>query len=147
MAMIESRARATSDPEARREVLARVEQALPQTRQLTILAVDDDPLVLINTAALLEDLGHVVIEAGSGAQAVEYFSAHGAIDLLITDQAMPGMTGVDVVAALDAIRPGTPVIIASGYGEGVDIPGRDMVRLGKPFNQERLAHAIAKAVG
>jgi PAS domain S-box-containing protein len=126
---------------------APVEQALPQTRQLTILAVDDDPLVLINTAALLEDLGHVVIEAGSGAQAVEYFSTHDAIDLLITDQAMPGMTGVDVVAALDAIRPGTPVIIASGYGEGVDIPGRDMVRLGKPFNQERLAHAIAKAVG
>jgi PAS domain S-box-containing protein len=123
------------------------EQVAPETRRLTILTVDDDALVLINTAALLEDLGHVVIEAGSAAQAIEYFSSRGKIDLLITDQAMPGMTGGDLVVALDAIQPGIPVIIASGYGEGVDIPGRNLVRLGKPFNQVRLAQAIVDAVG
>ncbi|WP_395396093.1 PAS domain S-box protein (plasmid) [Novosphingobium sp. BL-8A] len=122
-------------------------QVTRDTPRLTILTVDDDALVLINTAALLEDLGHTVIEAGSAAQALEYFSARNDIDLLITDQAMPGMTGVDLVAAVDAIRAGTPVIIASGYGEGVDIPGRQLVRLGKPFNQERLSEAIEEAVG
>lgn len=122
------------------------EKHQPNSGCLTILAVDDDPLVLINTAALLEDLGHRVIEAGSGARAVDFFSERADIDLLITDQAMPGMTGIDLVASLDAIRPGTPVIIASGYGEGVECPGRSVVRLGKPYNQTRLALAIAEAI-
>lgn len=123
------------------------EQHPPKSCGLTILAVDDDPLVLINTAALLEDLGHSVIEAGSGARAIDFFSERADIDLLITDQAMPGMTGIDLVASLDAIRPGMPVIIASGYGEGVETSGRSVVRLGKPYNQSRLAEAIAEAMG
>lgn len=116
------------------------------TDRLNILAVDDDALVLINTAALLEDLGHGVIEADSAAEALKVFEARDDIDLVVTDQAMPNMTGVDLIAAIDGIRPGTPVIIASGYGEGVETPGRDTVRLSKPFNQLRLADAIAQAM-
>ncbi|WP_277600184.1 response regulator [Sphingomonas koreensis] len=116
------------------------------TARLSILAVDDDALVLINTAALLEDLGHEVIEADSGAEALKAFQDRDDIDLVVTDQAMPNMTGVDLIAAIDGIRPGTPVIIASGYGEGVETPGRDTVRLSKPFNQVHLAEAIARAM-
>ena len=122
----------------------------PQPRplaRLTILAVDDDALVLLNTAALLEDLGHEVIEADSAADALAAFRAREDIDVVITDQAMPKMTGVDLIAAIDGIRPGTPAIIASGYGEGVDVPGRHVVRLSKPFNQARLAEAIAEVIG
>lgn len=114
--------------------------------RLTVLVVDDDVLVLINTAALLEDLGHEVIEADCAASALDAFRAREDIDLLITDQAMPDMTGVDLIAAIDAIRPGTPTIIASGYGEDVDAHGRDVVRLGKPFNQARLTEAIVEAM-
>lgn len=114
--------------------------------RLNILAVDDDALVLINTAALLEDLGHEVIEAESGVEALKAFREHDDIDLVVTDQAMPNMTGVDLIAAIDDIRPGMPVIIASGYGEGVETPGRDTVRLSKPFNQVRLAEAIEQAM-
>ncbi|MCW1432233.1 PAS domain S-box protein [Novosphingobium sp. JCM 18896] len=117
------------------------------TRSLTILAVDDDALVLMNTVALLEDLGHDVIEASSGRQALEVFAGQHDIDMLITDQAMPMMTGVELIEAIDAIRPGTPAIIASGYGEGVEVPGREVVRLGKPFNQSQLADAVIEAVG
>jgi len=116
------------------------------TARLNILAVDDDALVLINTAALLEDLGHVVIESESAAEALKIFQARDDIDLVVTDQAMPDMTGVDLIAAIDGIRPGMPVIIASGYGEGVETPGRETVRLSKPFNQVRLAEAIADAM-
>lgn len=114
--------------------------------RLSILAVDDDALVLINTAALLEDLGHEVIEADSAVEALRAFRERDDIDLIVTDQAMPHMTGVDLIAAIDDIRPGMPVIIASGYGEGVETPGRDTVRLSKPFNQVRLAEAIAQAM-
>lgn len=70
----------------------------------------------MNTTALLEDLGHGVIEAYSGKDAVARFRERGDIDLVVTDQAMPGMTGVELIAAFDGIRSGVPKIIASGYG-------------------------------
>jgi len=113
--------------------------------QLTILVADDDALVLMNTVALLEDLGHAVVEAYSGADALAKFRAHSDIDLIITDQAMPTMTGTQLIAAIDQIRPGLPVIVASGYGEGVEVPGRQVTKLGKPFDQVRLTRAIARA--
>jgi PAS domain S-box-containing protein len=119
---------------------------LPQTSRLTILAVDDDALVLMNTVALLEDLGHNVIEADTAAEALDLFRVRDEIDLVVTDQAMPNMTGVDLIAAIDDIRPGIPAIIASGYGEGVVVPGREAVRLSKPFNQRQLAEAVASAI-
>jgi DNA-binding NtrC family response regulator len=102
--------------------------------------------VLMNTAALLEDLGHEVIEAESAAAALEMARVRDDIDLIVTDQAMPDMTGVDLITAVDGFRPHMPVIIASGYGEGVDVPGRQVVRLSKPFNQKQLAKAIETAV-
>ncbi len=62
--------------------------------RLTILAVDDDALVLMNTTLMLEDLGHTVIEAYSGADALkELRSGAHDIDLVITDHSMPRMTG------------------------------------------------------
>jgi hypothetical protein len=64
-------------------------------RRLRILAVDDDDLVLMNTTAMLEDLGHVVLEAHSGAQALQILRME-AIDLLVTDQDMPNMTGLQL---------------------------------------------------
>jgi len=115
-------------------------------RRLTILAVDDDALVLMNTAALLEDLGHHAIEAESGAHALQIALEREDIDLVITDQAMPGMTGVDLIASIEAARAPIPVIIASGYGEGVQVPDREVTHLGKPFNQKQLAKAIEAAL-
>lgn len=115
----------------------------PASREaLTILAVDDDPLVLMNTVALLEDLGHQVLEAHSAPAALELLRRHGHIDLLITDQAMPNMTGTELIAALDQFRPDMPVILASGYGESIHIERQATVRLGKPFGQEQLATAL-----
>ncbi|MDH7638230.1 PAS domain S-box protein [Sphingomonas oryzagri] len=122
-----------------------VEMDTPSVPRLRILAVDDDALVLINTVALLEDLGHEVVEADTAEEALELFRQREDIDLLVTDQAMPNMTGTDLITAVDALRPGIPAIIASGYGEGVSA-GREVVRLGKPFNQGQLARAIAEAV-
>lgn len=127
------------------EPVAEEVHVAPATQQLTILAVDDDALVLMNTAALLEDLGHVVIEAESAADALKIALEREDIDLIVTDQAMPDMTGVDLIAAVEKVRSQMPVIIASGYGEGVDVPGREVVHLAKPFNQKQLAKAIETA--
>ena len=117
------------------------------TSPLTVLAVDDDGLVLMNILALLEDLGHTVLEAYSGKEALEIFRREPSINLVITDQAMPHMTGIQLAELIAAERPGTPIILATGYGELP--PGSDpsIQRLGKPFGQPDLVKAVAVAVG
>ncbi len=114
-------------------------------QSLVVLAVDDDVLVQMNTVAMLEDLGHSVLEASNGAEALDVFRANPNIQLLITDQAMPHMTGKDLAIAVAKERPGLPIIIATGYSElpaGMTV---DAVRLSKPFDMDDLAKAIGKA--
>ncbi|HWW55859.1 MAG TPA: ATP-binding protein [Sphingopyxis sp.] len=114
--------------------------------QLSILAVDDDPLILMNTAALLEDLGHKVYEASSGEEALGLFKAHGDIDLVVTDHAMPGMTGTQLAERLEILRPNIPLILATGYGELPVGFRKGAVKLGKPFSQAGLADALVEAM-
>ena len=113
---------------------------------LLILAVDDDALVLLNTAAMLEDLGHTVLEATSGRSALEIVRRDDTIDLVITDQAMPMMTGSDLAAAIRAEKPYLPIILATGFAELP--PGADegLPKLSKPFLQHQLADAIARTI-
>jgi PAS domain S-box-containing protein len=122
-----------------------IEGLQAQQRQLCVLAVDDDNLVLANIAAMLEDLGHKVIAVGSGARAIKELEATPAIDLLITDQAMPVMTGIQLIEILRASRPALPVILATGYAELPQGVGASIGRLAKPFTQRALAAALAAA--
>ncbi|MBZ9719643.1 PAS domain S-box protein [Mesorhizobium sp. AD1-1] len=106
---------------------------------LRILAVDDDALVLLNTAAMLEDLGHTVAEAHSAAAALALLEEH-RFDLVITDHAMPKMTGLQLSNAIKDKWPNVPVIVATGYAE---LPGTPEIKiLSKPFTEEELASAI-----
>jgi PAS domain S-box-containing protein len=117
--------------------------ALPPLR---ILVVDDDPLVLANTAAVLEDLGHRVRSAASGEVALAEMAADGAVDLIVTDQLMPGMTGVQLATRIRAIAPAMPILIVSGFAEfGEDDAGQFPI-LAKPFDGQALAQALRDAV-
>ena len=109
---------------------------------LRIMVVDDDSLVLTNTAAMLEDLGHAVIEATSGEQALRILRRSGAVDLLITDQMMPGIRGTQLIEAIRSEWPDLKVILATGYAE-LPSSSDDVPRLNKPFMQQDLARAIA----
>ena len=113
--------------------------------RLTVLVVDDDQLVLVNTVAMVEDLGHEVIEADSGAKGVEILTQRPELDLIITDQVMPGMTGLELASVSRAYRPALPIILTSGYAELPAQPLPSIVRLPKPFNQAELAEAIYAA--
>jgi len=118
----------------------------PPVRSLTVLAVDDDALVLTNTAAMLEDLGHRVFEASSGEQALEILGQESSVDLVLTDQAMPGMTGSQLAEAVRSRWPGTPVILATGYAELTPGTVPALLRLSKPFGQRELSEAIGRLV-
>jgi PAS domain S-box-containing protein len=122
----------------------RREDREPDTPPLTILAVDDDQLVLMNTVMMLEDLGHSVYAAESGDAALRLLDHHD-VDLVLTDFSMPAMTGVQLAAAVKARRPATPVILATGYAELPPGDGAGLPRLSKPFFQADLARAIGRA--
>jgi signal transduction histidine kinase len=112
-------------------------------QRVTVLVVDDDHLVLMNTAAMLEDLGHDVIEATSGEQALRALRRGRRIDLVVTDQLMPGMTGTQLITAIKAEWPHIPVILATGYAELPPGTDSDLPRLNKPFGQAELAREVA----
>jgi PAS domain S-box-containing protein len=106
-----------------------------------VLAVDDDPLVLTNTIAMLEDLGHTAIAAPSGRMALEILRSEDSIDLVVTDQVMPDMTGAELAKAIRAEWPKLPVILATGFAEA-PLDSVALPRLAKPFNQADLAEKI-----
>jgi signal transduction histidine kinase/ActR/RegA family two-component response regulator len=113
-------------------------------RALRVLLVDDDALVAMGTEAMLEDLGHHVEMASSGAAALDLYGGK-TFDLVITDHAMPGMTGLALARRLRSLRANQPIILASGY---VELPENDdlaLPRLAKPFREEELAAAIDRA--
>jgi CheY-like chemotaxis protein len=109
---------------------------------LIVLAVDDDNLVLTNTLAMLEDLGHTAIGASSGNAALEILRQDNSIDLVITDQVMPHMTGLQLANAIKAEWPKLPVILTTGFAE-TSADTRKLVRLAKPFTQAELAETLA----
>ena len=121
---------------------------LPSVREqkLVVLAVDDDALVLMNTAAMLEDAGHQVIEATSGAEALSVLRRGEKVNLVITDQAMPGMTGIQLASAIKSDWPNMPIIMATGYAELPEGAGLDLPRLSKPFTQAQLTEAVSHAM-
>ncbi|MGN6082786.1 ATP-binding protein [Trinickia sp.] len=118
----------------------------PAPVRATILLVDDDALISTSTAYLLEDLGHEVIEANSGGDALAVLETGRRVDLLITDYAMPKMTGTQLAAAARALRPDLPVIIATGYADLPPGNSMDLPRLRKPYRQQQLLSEIAKAL-
>ncbi|MGO7583829.1 response regulator [Rhizobium ruizarguesonis] len=132
--------------ERRPERPVEAELPVPQAAsRLKILLVDDDALIAMSSVDMLEDLGHEVVEANSGSQALELISGQH-FDLVITDYSMPGMTGAQLAQAARDIHPALPIVLATGYADlpaGTDI---DLPRLGKPYNQAQLAKEIAKAM-
>ena len=120
------------------------ESALPQTRCYAILLVDDEQLVRIATGEMLRELGHDVVEASSGADALAKLRA-GSFDIVVTDYKMPRMNGAELAQHARAIHPGLPVLLITGYtGSTGDAP--DLPRLDKPFRREELAILIARLV-
>jgi len=113
--------------------------------RLRVLAVDDDALVLMNTVAMLEELGHEVVEAHSGPGALDVLQ-HQTVDLLITDQGMPRMTGAELAQEVQMSWPHIPILVATGYAELSDSKARALPRLAKPFSQADLAAAIASTM-
>jgi signal transduction histidine kinase len=123
--------------------------APPQSaRPATILLVDDDLLVSTGTAAMLEDLGHFVLIANSGAEALGVLSSTNDVELILTDQAMPGMTGLELARRVRQSQPEMGIILATGYADNLvsECDDLGLPRLSKPFSQQNLAALISQHI-
>jgi len=119
----------------------------PSTARLaTVLVVDDDALIAMNMVDILTDLGHSVIEAFSGREALDILKSGAPVDAIITDYAMPGMSGVELGRQARALRPGLPVMLATGYADLPEEVEDGFPRLEKPFDERRLAESLARVL-
>jgi len=118
-----------------------------EKRRAIILFVDDDYLIGLSTTSLLEDLGHTVVGATSGSEALEILRSGQSLDLMITDYAMPGMTGLELAEQARALRPNLPILLATGYADLPTRPGFVLPRLSKPYQQQQLAEQIQNLLG
>ena len=117
------------------------------TRNLSVLAVDDEAQVRDFISAALGMDGHRVEVASDGADGLRRFR-DGSFDVVVTDKAMPGMTGDQMASAIKLMKPGTPVILLTGFGQFLDksdLPGIDVL-LSKPVGIQTLRAAIASAL-
>lgn len=108
----------------------------------TILVVDDDALITLNMADHLRALGHVVLEAFSGRDALALLRSHSEIAALITDYSMPLMNGAELAEQARLLRPDLPVLLSTGYAELPQGIACTLPRLEKPFREDELAEKV-----
>ncbi len=137
--------RAPAVPARQAKPPARRQRQRAAMRKLRILLVDDHPEVRSTTAAVLEDLGHSVVEAGNGEEALQSLKQDCAYDLLITDYAMPHLNGTGLLRRAQELCPDVPALIVTGYAESEAISDRPeaVTILQKPFTPRALEDAIA----
>ncbi len=120
------------------------------TQPLRVLLIDDEPEVCRVIADLLRELGHTVVTAGGGREALSMLSGGEPLDVVLTDLGMPDMTGWDVVRAVKAQHPTLPVGLMTGWGTEVlvkpEAPGQANFILTKPITVKALGAALAAAV-
>jgi DNA-binding response OmpR family regulator len=110
-----------------------------------ILLVDDDPQVSEVLEMMLTQLGHQVTVANNGREALSSFE-QGDFDMVITDLGMPDISGRDVAKAVKGMRPGTPVVLITGWG--VQLDPEEMMEIdgviAKPFSKEILSAQVGE---
>jgi PAS domain S-box-containing protein len=116
-----------------------------------VLVVDDEASVTLYIQEYLQWLGFEVEVFAESRQALEYFLRDpGAFDLLVTDQVMPGLDGLHLIASVHELRKDLPVILCSGYSESVDLTNTEdydiSVFLRKPVSLEELLQAVERCL-
>ncbi|MDP1829571.1 MAG: PAS domain S-box protein [Archangium sp.] len=119
---------------------------------LRVLLVDDQPLVRAGLKRLLVAMGHRVTEAGDGQEALECVRATpGDFELIISDQTMPRLSGLELARSLRTEGLTTPIILCSGFSEALNEANALAMGvsgvLAKPVDRDSMAAAVRRAVG
>jgi len=107
-----------------------------------ILLVDDNANGLAARRSVLEELGHRIMTATSGSDALEQFSAH-KFDMVVTDYKMPRMDGLELIVRLRTQSPNLPIVLISGY---VDTLGMNEASTGADVVIQKSSHEVSHLV-
>ncbi|MCJ8207111.1 response regulator [Pseudomonas sp. RGM2987] len=114
------------------------------TVQPTILVVEDDDIVRMLIVDVLEELEYQVLEADGCEQALAFLRDDAqSIALMMTDVGLPVMDGRELAKQARLVRPGLPILFASGYAESIDVP-EGMAVIGKPFSIDQLRDKVKR---
>ncbi len=121
------------------------------SRPVTILVVDDDPLLLRMTEIVLDGLGYRVLLASSGRHALDRVEQEqGSLDLMVLDLRMPDMDGMTVLREARKRHPGLRVLLVTGYASDNVLQTLQEVGavgvLEKPYDVDTFAEAVQKAL-
>jgi len=112
-----------------------------------VLLVEDNEAVGNLAESLLGELGHEVVRARSGPEALSLADKGAQFDIVFSDVVMPGMSGVELAGELKQRRPRVPIILTTGYTEGFAAVGsRGFPVVRKPYRMETLANALDEAL-
>lgn len=114
------------------------------SQSLTILVVDDVPLVRATAVGILRELGHSVLDTWNGADALVLLERHSEVDVLVADVRMPGIDGLALSDAARRLRPNLPIVLTSGYVDETFRP--DLAFVAKPWRSRTVAAAIEAAM-
>jgi signal transduction histidine kinase/ActR/RegA family two-component response regulator len=109
----------------------------------TVLLVDDEEIVRVATAEMIRELGHEVVEAASGSEALALLEDGLEVDVLMTDYKMPRMDGAELARLAKNTQPGIAVLLITGYTGATKEVG-NYTRLDKPFGQKEIRAAFAE---
>ena len=118
--------------------------APPVPAKPRVLLVDDAPDVLITLSAFLEGEGFTVTTARNGRDALEALVQRGDFDVVVTDYAMPGMSGAELLGRIHAILPGLPAMVVTGFAavEKLAMLHENIEVLRKPFRRDHLVRRV-----
>ena len=112
-----------------------------------VLLVEDNEDVGNLAETLLGELGHVVVRARSGLEALRLADGGAQFDIVFSDVVMPGMTGLELAKKLKQRRPQLPIILTTGYSDRITAIGsKGFPMLRKPYRMETLAVAVDEAL-
>jgi CheY-like chemotaxis protein len=118
----------------------------PERARLRILVVDDEWQVRQLMTAYLKEEGHYVISARDGQQALERFKAS-KWDLVITDSAMPKLSGDELAQAIKKLNIRMPIVLVTGFADSDHKRSPFDLVIRKPFTPETLRAAISRLLG
>ncbi len=116
-----------------------------------ILFIDDEEIIVDLGGQVMKKLGYTVTGMTSGSEALALFRRDPArFDLVITDQTMPGLTGLELADLLRKARADIPVILCTGYSQSVDAGAAEEAGISavimKPFTRDEIARAVGGAL-
>ncbi len=120
---------------------------ITRSAKISVLAVDDDPLLLELLVNYLEELGYGVIAESSGKRGMAHLFGNADVDVLVTDVHMAEMDGFELAQLMRKANPLLPIVFVSGYfNDAVSKSVSRSILINKPYSREQLAWGIKQAM-